>query len=299
MKNKKVKVGIIVFLVVCLIGVAVFCIVDNRINSEKDTNKDLLVGVFLTTEELFEDGSYAKSDSDDGKCYATLVEKTTIDEFSGEKINYSEYVFKNIEGHMMFYYYDVSKKHSTVADSTDDVFCYDSSLFDFRGSDCYINTTVYINKKGECFYVHPVYQQSDGNVYVLLKAEGWCIENDTPIELGFEDSYRFFEKGELKKRSTVINLKLEYKDTVKETRVFQMTEDSNLIKSDVFLPCEIPAEYKREEKTNYMIIDTVYMDENGKEYIEKEFVESDDALFYIYKLDERNVYRRIPIPIIW
>lgn len=291
MKTKKMLIRIIA-IVLCLsvIGVAVFYVWDNRVHSSSDKNKDLLVGVFLTTDSVFENNSYAKLRTEEDKYYATLVEKTDVD-----GVQYYEYVFEGLNGYGLYYTLEFGQ-HITIGMTNDTIFNNEEALLFAKGHNYVLDATVYFCKEELSFCLNPVYQDSDGRIYTILNGEGGCyIRSDVGTTFGsnYSDSAWYLRNNKPEKYTSEINVNLEYKNLVKETSFTQFTKDNKKLRTDTFKLGEIPESYPLSDDVAYIIVDTVYTDTEGNEYTEKEYVQIGKDELYLYTLNEDGIYSRV------
>ncbi len=294
MKNKKKLITIIiVVLLVIALGVAAFCIIDNRIHSENDTKKDLLVGVFLTPDSVFESEAYAKLKGEDDRYYATLKQKTVVDEETGAKRTYSEYEFEGLNGYSFYYYRWKENDVVSTMGIYDDAFCKLDTSFDVgRAYSRVMKATVYMTGEEVSFRLNPVYQDSDGKIYTILEDAEYVHGIGWSTEVESFDSIWIFDGLKPEKWTTEINIEVKHKDLVKESSFTQFTNENEKIKTDTFKLGETPPEYPLSEETDYIIVDTVYIDEDGDEYTEKELVRIGEDELYLYTLDANGIYSR-------
>ena len=140
-KNKKIIIIIAVVLLILALGITAVCLFGNNDNKLK-TNKDILIGVFLTTDSVFESDYYAGLKTEDNKYYATLTQKNVGEETEEN----SAYVFEGLIGYGFydgFLELDIDT-HSRFR-SHDNAFCNPEISGDFANS--VMNATVYVYGK--------------------------------------------------------------------------------------------------------------------------------------------------------
>ena len=252
------------------------------------TNKDILIGVFLTTDSVFESDYYAGLKTEDNKYYATLTQKNVGEETEEN----SAYVFEGLIGYGFydgFLELDIDT-HSRFR-SHDNAFCNPEISGDFANS--VMNATVYVCRENVNLCLNPVYQDAEGRVYTILNGEGMCISGTgASVTTPFSDSTWIFDDFKTEKLTTEINIEVKHKDLVKETSFTQFTKDNKIIKTDTFKLGETPKEYPLSKDVDYIIVDTVYTDTDGNEYTEKEFVRIGEDELYLYTLDDDGIYSK-------
>lgn len=287
MKNKKKVIIIItVLLSLCIVGVVVFCVVDNLRHRGVEPTKDLFVGYYVTTESGLENEKVAETITEDYRYYASFVDKNQI----------SEYVFEGLDGYSCFYYYEKGgNSGNSVSANIDDVFINDHQSI-LEGGDCdyKINADMYICGEESCVFVNPVYQTNDGDIYTILGSSGEAILSPgSGVTFPGSDSKLAFKRGELKICSSEMNMTIHHKDTLKEVSITEFTNENIVIKTEKITSPEVLKDYSVSENAEFLIMDTVYQNKNGGLYTEKElFVIGEDGC-YIYITDKNGVYKKI------
>lgn len=286
-KNKKIIIIIVVVMLILALGVTAFCLFGNNDNKLK-MNKDILIGVFLTTDSVFESDYYAGLKTEDNKYYATMTQKGVGEETEEN----SAYVFEGLIGYGFYNGFleldiDTHSKFSCF----DNAFCNLEISGDFANR--VMNATVYVYGKEVSYCVNPIYQDSEGKVYTVLSGEGTSIQgNGVSVTEPFSNSVWVFDDFETEKLTTEINIEVKHKDLVKETSFTQFTKDNRIIKTDTFKLGETPKEYPLSGDVDYIIVDTVYTDTDGNEYTEKELVRIGEDELYLYTLDDDGIYSK-------
>ena len=284
MKNKKKVIAIItVLLLLCIVGVVVFCVVDNLRHRGVEPTKDLFVGYYVTTESGLENEKVAETITKDYRYYASFVDKNQI----------SEYVFEGLDGYSCFYYYE--NGGNSVSANIDDVFINDHQSI-LEGGDCdyKINADMYICGEESCVFVNPVYQTNDGDIYTILGSSGEAsLTTGADVSFPGSDSNLAFKRGELKICSSEMNITVHHIDVLKETSITEFTNENKVIKTYKIDSLEMLKDYSVNENTGFLITDTVYQNKNDRLYTEKEvFVIGEDEC-YINTTDENGVYKKI------
>ena len=286
MKKMKIKV-IAVLMVLCVIVVALSGPELKKPESKnKSTFGDRLIGTVITTESLntFDMEAYLNENIEsivkdenhtveiedkqnyNNRIYARLitVEDKTED---GEKITHKEYVFDDIDGFWIFN----AKIPSTETEESYTCLCSEGGISNVKSNvhhtdtglqEIELNADVYYSyeKRGTVFYMNPVYQESDGDIY--------CVEGTGYAVSGDKGSIDGTSIG-----SQSLNNKITVKDNGEET-VYQskvtinyvpvyvpsqiefvfMNEDNKAIKEENFKPENVPEELTVPKGTEYVIV---------------------------------------------
>ncbi len=287
-KNKKLVIIIVVVLLILALGITAVCIFGNN-NNKLKMNKDVLIGVFLTTDSVFESDYYAGLKTKDNKYYATLTKNNVGEETEKN----STYVFEGLNGYGFYNsFFELDIDTHSKSRCFDNAFCNQEISGDF--TNCVMNAMVYVYGKEVSYCLNPVYQDSEGNVYMVLNGEGTRIQGPgITVTEPFYDSVWVIDDFQMEKLITEINIEVKRKNLVKETSFTHFTKDNEKIKTDTFKLGEVPKEYPLSEDVDYIIVDTVYTDTEGIEYTEKELVRIGEDELYLYTLDDDGIYSRV------
>ena len=290
MKKKKLGIMVVVF-VAAVVLIAVVSGVHKGIkwyNTDdtviKDTNKDLLVGVFMTLQPVEK-----VEELDDTEHYATLVENKLTSE-DGEEYTEYTYVFEDLEGYSFFsFYYDDGEKNfwSSVCD---EVF---SSPEMQLGSERILTSTVVHSMYDTAVTFNPVYQKDDGRIYTILTHSGVVHGIGNPgfsVSEKLSDKAVRFKDGEFQKITTYIDVTLNGRTAVPETiEIQEMKDEGGCIDTETYTPEEIPDVMWPSEETDYVLIRTVYDDGEHGKYSERQVVGREESSFSTFSLDKNRV----------
>ncbi len=241
---------------------------------------DHLIGAVITRESLntfnfdayleeniediirFNGGEITADNSNHSKIYAKPKDITLTDE-SGEKSSHKEYVFKDIDG---FWIFD-AQIAATEAEETYTVLCSEGGVSDIHTKIHRIDeeselmeltATVYhsIDNAANIFYLNPVYQESDGDVY-CIEGSGLSVSG---ITQGSESSQSISNKitvnenGEEKVYESKITIRFIFAEAPETTCFIFMDKENNAISAQDFSTVKIPGEITVPEGTEYIII---------------------------------------------
>ena len=283
MKKIKVKhITVIILAVVLVVSLCGFKL--KNPDSEKETSLgDRLIGTVITTESLntFDMEAYLNDNvgeiikdknhtvDTDGKqdynnrIYGRLETVETKNE-DGETVSHKEYVFDDIDG---FWIFD-AKIPATETEESYTCLCVDGGVSNISSAihnndgeltELSLTADIYYSyeKWGTVFYMNPVYQESDGDVYVV-EGMGHSVVGDK-VSGGsgsqtISDSIETSENGEETTfKSTVkINYIPVYVPT--EVSFIFMNDDNEALSELGFTPDEVPDEIKASEGADYVLV---------------------------------------------
>ena len=150
------------------------------------------------------------------------------------------------------------------------------------GSNREITGNIYVGRvadKEYIYYMNPVYQTVDGEIYVT---QGQGLMGSEAEGTGALGSWNVKEEKELKVngKATVqgisVDVTFEMMYIPTEIRVHQMDMEHNILVSQEYEPGTLPEEVKCEEQTAYVLVETDRVDLEGKSITEREMCTADD-----------------------
>ena len=145
-----------------------------------------------------------------------------------------------------------------------------------------ITGTVYVAREKEkeyIYYMNPVYQTADGEIYVtqgqgLMGNEGegtgalggWNVKEEKEVTID----------GESKKQGIAVDVTFEMMFAPTKIRIHQMDMEHNILDSAEYEPGTLPEEVKCMEETVYVVVETERVDLEGKTITEREMGTADD-----------------------
>lgn len=286
MKKMKIKVALLL-MVLCVVVAALSGPQLKKPESEnKSTLSDRLIGTVITTESLntFDMEAYFNENIDsidkdenytvniedkqnyNNKIYARQVIKEDVTE-DGEKITHKEYVFDDIDG---FWIFD-AKIPSTETEESYSCLCSEGGISNINSKvhhtdngveEIELTADIYYSyeKWGTVFYMNPVYQESDGDIY-CVEGMGYAVSGDKGSIDGtssgsqtLNDKITVNDNGEeiVYQSKVTINYIPVYVPSQIEF-VF-MNEDNKAIKEETFKPENAPEELTVPKSTEYVIV---------------------------------------------
>ncbi len=285
---KKMKIKAII--TVLVLGVLIAALCGPQLKKPESENKstlgDRLIGTVITTESLntFDMeaylneniGSIVKDENHtvniedkqnyNNKIYARQVTKEDTTE-DGEKITHKEYVFDDIDG---FWIFD-AKIPSTETEESYTCLCSEGGISNVNSKvhhtdnglqELELIADVYYSyeKWGTVFYMNPVYQESDGDIYCVegmgyaMTGDKGSIDGNASGSQTLTDKITVNEDGEeiVYQSKVTINYIPVYVPSQIEF-VF-MNEDNKAIKEENFKSEKVPEELKVPKGTEYVIV---------------------------------------------
>lgn len=224
--------------------------------AKEPSKPDMLVGVFLTTEPLnmpdpevllnesigaLQRGETVISNSDPGRHYATFTETTT------DGVTTGTYSFPGLEGTLLASVQITPNGSngywsSSITEGICDVSIGHHSRED--GFSLTLNGTVYVVKDypGDLvFYHNPVFQDSEGNIYVT-QGDSISFASDLAGSTSHKiNASTTFTEGETEVSFTSeIVVRIEAADPAEKIVIVQMSKDNKLLKTEEYTKSAIP-----------------------------------------------------------
>lgn len=266
--------------------------------------EDRLVGILVTTEylDLFDFENYLNDNLNnfrgsniivDGntqkyqeRLYATLITRTLTNEETGEKSEMEEYVFESIEGISYF---------APTVPATAERESYTSSISDEAISEGHMSInygddknstslegTIYTSpsNKDHTYYFNPVYQSSDGSVYVLPERGGFMVNLESYSEGSvysqtLDNTTTITENGKVKTDSISVKLSISVMFSPEKIIILQMDAESKLLSGTEYAPDTLPQTINMETSTDYLIVETHKRNGNGSKIVTREIYSRD------------------------
>lgn len=146
--------------------------------------------------------------------------------------------------------------HSTVTD---------------EGTNWDYSATVYVHCGGlEAFYTNPVYQDSDGRVY-LTAGTGISSEivDGSSMSQTMSSEYTISSERETQTYSMRVEVTFMGAELPKSYRVLHMSKDSELLQAENYTPETLPEELRPCEGAEYLIIETLNQDNVKRQVVSR------------------------------
>ena len=324
MKNKKLLI-----ITVCVVLAAAFILgVTDTVNFRGGdigaSRGDMLIGMFITRQYLntFDFDQYFEenmqkalaggqiSDGDLQKygrvLWATLKEKQqpTV---SGDTLIEREYIFEGVDGFRMIYPVDSGEggpygyltADREISDAETSISADDTS------ETTKLNGVIYFVPKtdDEHFFFNHVYQTADGRVYAVAgDSISFSPENTAGSSMGMTFSgWRNETQYGKTTRETRMEASVQVKivDKMKKVTVLQFGADNNLLKSEEFLPGQLPETYVPLAETEYIILDTENESEDPDFAHDREIFAKNTGFMYAFTCRDDGICTKQNCEILW
>ena len=290
-----------------------------------EKNQSRLIGVLITTEYLdlldrdgyFEDhaneilnGGFpvaVDTDGYEGRLYAELVSRTLTDQETGETTEIQEYQFADVQGISFFTpTVPATEQEDSFLSNQSDEGLSDGHIAVITGEEEQITLegTVFITTAcaNKTFYINPVYQDEEGQVYVL---SGHGISQSGDLSTGarfstkLEESTTVTVENESRVTTTTVDIGIEVIDLPEQIVVLQMNEQSEVIDRTSYTPGELPEELLPDAETAYLIVETYGRDSLQQATINRMLYEKDSTGIETFASREDGVCVECWTALVW
>ena len=286
MKKMKIKV-VSIFIVLCILVAALSGFKLKKTEAENQgALGDRLIGTVITTESLntFDMeaflneniGSIVKDENHtvniedkhnyNNKIYARMITEETETE-DGETVSHKEYVFDGIDG---FWIFD-AKIPSTETEESYTCLCSAGGISNINSKihhtdngieEIELTADIYYSyeKWGTVFYMNPVYQEEDGDIYVVegmghsVTGDKGSIDGNSKGSQTLSDKFTAGEDGEMVEYQSEITMNYIPVYVPLQIELVFMNDDNRAVSESVFLPHQVPDEVTVPEGTEYVIV---------------------------------------------
>lgn len=275
-----------------------------------DKEEGRMVGAYITQEvisaEQFSDGN-APGYQD--RLYAT-VEKNGSEEPSDWNIS-----FPGSEGIRFFApYWNAPDGHNyrdNVADET--IGERDFSVFESDEEESIgLAGTIYVlphrkPKEQFHFYVNPVYQTPDGQLYALpgsgylLQTGREAVEGEQVVATLTGDTSQTVD-GKTKSKKTNVTVRFEVMYRPVKITLCQMDMEHQIVKKQAYEPAKLPNQLRAHEKTAYILVETEKETPSGEREVSREICENTrdtEGVLESFCADEDGLVIKKEIQVIW
>lgn len=280
----------------------------NAADARKETGR--LVGMFVTTEPLdlldvegylhdhltqtvLQDGWLRMENTDayQGRVYAELVHKPLTNEKTGETIEHWEYEFP-LEGIGYFAYYYERDGESYWATSTGGVMADAKTHFisTDAGEGVEMDGTLYVSPAlGEegTFFVNPVYQLSDGRVYVLGGsgfASGAGYGEGEIWNTNLKENREETLNGRTQDAwDCSVTLRISYMYWPQSYTVYEMSAENAVLSRREYNPGHVPEELAVGADTAYVLLESRRLSPEGETVTERSLYEPGDLYMQTFQ----------------
>ncbi len=217
---------------------------------------DKLIGCYITTEPV-----------GNGKIYAKLVEMK--DDFS--LYPWYEYRFEGYEGVEMYATTIIDRKGGNDYDiaSYGEELCNTKSVCSYDYEE--IEGTLYHTYGDIIFYMNPVYQEKDGDVYMVKCDMGFhnSGHGEQSETLTGKAAYNVGEKNV--SQYSKVKVTYIYQQEPDKIRFIYMDANSNILQEEEYKPGEVPDEVDVVDETEYILVESYGYDAvEGMDTVERQ-----------------------------
>lgn len=123
------------------------------------------------------------------------------------------------------------------------------------------------------YYVNPVYQTADGEIYAVEGGGSYSSGNTSEGEqfsVGLSSETTVTENGKEKTDKSSVNVKLAVMYEPVKIRIYQMDGKNQVVKEEEYQPGKMPEKIKTEKKAEYLLVETKQRDADGKTVMKRE-----------------------------
>lgn len=283
---------IFILILAMLLGLCGCTLARPDAGEENAAQRDRLIGCFITTEylDLFDFEAYFNDHASDfinggdvtidstegykGRIYAEYVEETVTGE-DGETITTGNYEFPGLEGVAYFAPKIGQGDESYITFQTGEGLQDVHNHVKSHNEDTYyteLSGRIYVPSGNDriTFYMNPVYQDSEGRVY-LCSGQGLQTDITAGTECAMKlseettvtiDGVEYAGGGKVEVWFEVVNVPY-------LVRVTEMDGEGNSLATAEFEPLALPGEYEPREGTAYIILESFALDGDGEEVVER------------------------------
>lgn len=142
------------------------------------------------------------------------------------------------------------------------------------------------DKEAEQFYLNPVYETPDKEIYVLPSEGSPGIKGGDTHTLSFKQESKRTLLDDTEVESFEISVKIERIEEPLHIWMYQMTKEDEVIKKEEFFPKEMSGELAIEEETAYVLVETETRLQTGKTVMKREIIDWEGET--IDSLDEND-----------
>ena len=230
------------------------------------------------------------------RLYATLVDKTLTNPKTGKTRTMQEYVFEGIEG-ILYYETLMEDENGSYYTSGGDDAISDGHIHiksTDAGDSIEMKGTIFMSASGteDCLYFNPVYQTAEGEVYAV-SGHGYSFSGD--VSEGMIGTVKLEEKnsvtidGQTSEVGTSIEMSYAFMYAPVKIIMTQMNGQNQIVDSNEYIPGEIPEKIIPANTTEYILVETIKKDEEGKEIVVRELCQKDEASLETFYVREDGI----------
>lgn len=270
---------------------------DKEVLNTEEISQDRLIGVVVTDEhlDLFDFDAFLNDNLDkiadgqelDGSGSAKYQGRicATVDKHGSDEPYKWDFIFDGVDGHILIsptmQHEDGEPFHMTEgSDSFSDVNTH--YVTTDEGQEIYLNGTIYLQsgkaQNDTVYYLNPVYQTEEGDIYLVGGnglASNVAGEDGNEMSSKLDGNCNMTVNGVTESYKSSVEIKFITMDSPTKVRFYHMNEKHKALSVQEFVPDEVPEEFKVEEGTAYVLMETEKVNPIGVNAIEREICEPD------------------------
>lgn len=282
----------------------------DEVNNSGMMNRDELVGVVVTTEhlDLFDMEAFLKENPQailkggqidttgyEQRLYAQEeIEKSTTED--GVPCTTTYYNFDHVDGMYLLDYQ--AKTYLEDGSLLADVMVGDCSegILSVAYHGDLMEGTIYVPRgSGEvCFFMNPVYQDSEGRLYLLAGTGNSTNELSGSMWHTITEEYTETIDGESTTRKREVKITVEGADVPDKVSIVQMSDENIVLDRQEYAPKDLPESLTPAEGCAYILVEEY----TGNE-VKRTMIEPDEPYITVYVKSDKNYCTSAEMEILW
>ena len=253
--------------------------------------EDRLIGLFVSKDARV---SVDQALDENGRYYATIESRTTINPSTGEETTNEVYTFPDLEG--MYYYFIIDRSDPEVVSSitgpNEGVFDQGTAYGTGTGDEAVLYASFYVAREEDMTIIHgnPIYMTEDGQVYVASGGAGLSFsepEDTGSVGTVSNNQTTTLTAGdETEEWSITAKASIAFRSVPHTIVLLQMDDQGNCLHRTEFDPGQAPERLTPEGDTAYFIVESWGTKASGETSTIREIVDRDEeSLITWYLLD--------------
>ncbi len=317
MKNKY-----LIILAVCILVISFVLGITKQVDLAPTTatqNKsgDRLIGVMITKESLhlfdfegyFNDNAkdiingnniITETDGYTNRIYAELIDKSTVNEETGETIKTKEYIFPDTEGWYLYCATVQDEPNDYVTNIAGDGLCdvKSSNHYKDNGEERTMEATLYTIRGSDLYtvYVNPIYQTTNGEVYIT---EGTGIGGAGGLTKTITETVTTEQDGEEYSYTGTFIIHREEIDIPQGVTVMQMDATHTPLQTDTYTAGQMPETIITKAETAYILVTEQSLDTNSNVVETRSLLQPSDEHLETFAVTENGICEKVYTEIHW
>jgi len=243
--------------------------------------------------------SAARQQQYEGRLYAQIIPQ--------ENGRPHDFIFENVEGIRYFSAYvtaDGESYHTLISDPGIVGGGTHMKVTD-EGESTEFSGTLYLwprENTDTTYYINPVYQQSDGQIY-CVKGSGWMMDSASvpgaSLTTTLTDSVKTTVNGETKSYNISCAITIDTMYRPEKIAVLQMDASGKLLARNEYLPNQLPEKLQMESGAAFLICETQARDPEGNTHISRTLYQPGDASLSVFYGREDGLCIPVSVSLFW